>query len=69
MSRVFMTQHLRPAGGLPLVGMMLAVAVVCLGTASQLIETADAERAVPAVEGAALPGAIDGLGELPLPPA
>ncbi|MGF1624351.1 MAG: hypothetical protein ACFCVH_05670 [Alphaproteobacteria bacterium] len=68
MSRITMTHHMRPAGGLPLIGMMLAVAVVCLGTASQLIDAGDAVRSVPVPQQAALPTAIDGLGELPLPP-
>jgi hypothetical protein len=69
MSRIFMTQQLRPAGGVPLVGLMVALAVFGLGTASQLIRTADAGRDVPAVQEAALPTAIDGLDPLPLPPS
>jgi hypothetical protein len=69
MSRIFMSQPLRPAGGLPLVGLMVALTVFGLGTASQLIRTADAPRDVPAVQEAALPTAIDALDPLPLPPS
>ena len=66
MSRLAMILHIRPAGGRSLVGLMLAVAVASLGTASLLVPTA--AHVVPAVAGAALPTAIVGLGELPLPP-
>ena len=55
-----------PASGIPLVAMMLAIAVFSLGTASQLIR--EGEKVIPAADAAALPAAIVGLGELPLPP-
>jgi hypothetical protein len=64
MSRAAMIRQVRPAGGLPLVGLMLAVTVLVLGTASQRVE----RSAVPGVDAAALPAAIVGLGDLPLPP-
>lgn len=66
MSRLAMTHRMPPAGGIPLVALMLAVTVFSLGTASQLIRQAD--QPVPSVEATALPSAIEGLGELPLPP-
>ena len=66
MAEYRMQHRMRPAGGLPLIGMMVAVAVVCLGSAAELIGAS--EPAVPSAQLAALPSGIKGLGELPLPP-
>jgi hypothetical protein len=60
-------QQTRPAGGAPLIGLMLAIAVAYLGSTGHLIGAGAPDFF--AVDPAALPIAIDSHGELPVPPA
>ncbi|MGF1623642.1 MAG: hypothetical protein ACFCVH_02055 [Alphaproteobacteria bacterium] len=54
-----------PAGGVPLVGLLLAVALVYQGVVGHPAGAARPELS--AIDPAALPTAIDGHGPLPLP--